>query len=143
MRQVAPRGTVNPPSSSATTHHHHLLLLFYRPCRALPLPLSLPPPLSPAPFSSCSLLPPPLFLCLPYRSFCLAISRPHATLVTNLNCSTSKVNALIPPAGRRRGEAPRLGAASCEATRRDARGILQRRLCRFDLLAAAQWSETL
>jgi len=36
---------------------------------------------------------------LPYRSFCSAISRPHATLVTNLNCSTSKVNVLILPVG--------------------------------------------
>lgn len=43
-----------------------------------------------------------LTLSLILRSLYLAISRSHATLVTNLNCSTSKVNALILPAGHRR-----------------------------------------
>lgn len=75
MRQVAPHGTVNPTPTPTPPPR-----LSFRACfRVLPRPLSY----------------------LPYRSFCPAISRPHATLVTNLNCSTSKVNVLILPAGHR------------------------------------------
>lgn len=53
---------------------------------------------------------------LPRRSFYIAISRSHATLVTNLNCSTSKVNALILPAGQRRGARGSLFHAALVAT---------------------------
>lgn len=75
MKKVATPATVNSPSPPPSPAILSLLLLSLR----LPYPVS-----------------------LILRSLYLATSRSHATLVTNLNCSTSKVNALILPAGHRR-----------------------------------------